>query len=124
MHQVLSRINKPRNLFWAEDSRQLPGALGKRNLIEQIGTAKGLDEEKPQSRTTALDSAWRQLPIAKQVDLVLAYVAGAKPLRRTMEVLGKILHRVDVATDSVRRVVATLKFIQHQLPKMGHGNLL
>jgi hypothetical protein len=38
-----------------------------------------------------------------------------------MEVLRKILHRVDVAADSAWGVVATLEFVQHQLPKMGHG---
>jgi len=47
-----------------------------------------------------------------------------KPLRRTMEVLDKILHRVDIGTYCALRVVATLEFIQHHLPKMGHGNLL
>src|ERR1035437_8594037 len=81
MHQVPSRINQPRDLFRAEYSRQLPGALGKRNLIEQVGAPKGLDEEKPQSRTTALDSARRQLPVAKQMHLVLANMAWAEALR-------------------------------------------
>ena len=121
MHQVPSRINQPRDFFRTEYSRQLPGALGKRNLIEQIGAPKGLDEEKPQSRTSALDSTRRQLPIAKQMHLVLANMAGTKALWRAVEVLRKILHRVDVATGSAWGVVATLEFIQHQLPKMGHG---
>ena len=80
-----------------------------------------IDEKKPQSRTSALDSTSRQLPITKQVHLVLANMAGTKALRRAVEVLRKILHRVDVATDSAWGVVATLEFIQHQLPKMGHG---
>jgi hypothetical protein len=39
---------------------------------------KGLDEEKPQSRTTAIDGARRQLPIAKQVHLILTHVAWAR----------------------------------------------
>jgi hypothetical protein len=92
-----------------EYSRQLPGPLGKRNLIEQIETPKGLDEEKPQSRTTALDSSWRQLQVAKQMHLVLADMAWAKALRRAVEVLRKILYRVDVATDCAWGVVATLE---------------
>src|ERR1700733_13594478 len=120
MHQVPCRINQPRDLLRTEHTRQLPGALGKRNLIEQVGAPKGLDEEKPQSRTSALDSARRQLLIAKQMNLVLANMAGTKALWRAVEVLRKILHRVDVATDSAWGVVATLEFIQHQLPKMGH----
>jgi hypothetical protein len=51
-------------------------------------------------------------------------MAGTKALWRAVEVLRKILHRMDVATDGTWGVVATLEFIQHQLPKMGHGNLL
>src|SRR5258708_30092405 len=38
-----------------------------------------------------------------------------------MEVLRKVFHRVDVGTCCALRGVATLEFIQHQLPKMGHG---
>src|ERR1017187_536615 len=121
MHQVPSRIYQPRDLLRTEYSRQLPGPLGERNLIEKVGAPKSLDEEKPQSRTSTLDSAWRQLPIAKQVHLVLANMAWTKALWRAVEVLRKVLHRVDVATDCAWRVVATLEFIQHQLPKMGHG---
>jgi hypothetical protein len=48
----------------------------------------------------------------------------AKALRRTMEVLRKVLHRVNIGTYGALRVVATLEFIQHPLPKMGHDNLL
>jgi hypothetical protein len=72
MHQVPSRINQTRYLLRAEYGRQLPGPLGKRNLIEQVRAPKSLDKEKPQSSTTALDRASRQLPIAKQMHLVLA----------------------------------------------------
>ena len=42
MHQVLSRINRPRDLFRTEYGRQLPGAFGKRNLIEQVGRRRVL----------------------------------------------------------------------------------
>jgi hypothetical protein len=35
-------------------------------------------------------------------------------------VSGKLLHRMQVRPHSVRRVVATLKLIEHQLAKMGH----
>jgi hypothetical protein len=55
------------------------------------------------------------------MNLILANMAWAKAFRRAVEVLGKILHRVDVAANSAWGVVATLEFIQHQLPKMGHG---
>jgi hypothetical protein len=41
-----------------------------------------------------------------------------------MEVPRKVFHRVDIGTYGALRVVATLEFIQHHLPKMGHSNLL
>src|ERR1039457_3468882 len=38
-----------------------------------------------------------------------------------MEVPCEILHRMEIATSGALRIVATLEFIQHQLPKMGDG---
>jgi hypothetical protein len=48
----------------------------------------------------------------------------AKPFRRTVKELGKVLHRKDVGTNGALRVVTTLEFIQHLLTKMGHKSLL
>jgi hypothetical protein len=61
---------------------------------------------------------------AKQIRLVLADMLRAKPFGRTMEVLRKVFHRVDVGTCCALRVVATLEFIQHHLSKMVTVNLL
>jgi hypothetical protein len=58
------------------------------------------------------------------VNLVFADVVWTEAVRRTAEVLRKILHRMDVGTNRVLRVVATLEFIQHQLSEMGHTDLL
>src|SRR5450432_186259 len=41
-----------------------------------------------------------------------------------MEILGELLHCMDVGAHGVWRIVTTLKFIQHQLAKMVHRNLL
>jgi hypothetical protein len=41
-----------------------------------------------------------------------------------VKVPGKLFHRVHVGADRVLWVVATLEFIQHLLPKMGHKSLL
>src|SRR3981189_1783357 len=62
--------------------------------------------------------------LSEQIRLVLAYLFRAKTFGRTAEVLRKVLHRIDVGTCGALRVVATLEFIQHHLPKIGHGNLL
>jgi hypothetical protein len=43
---------------------------------------------------------------------------------RTVEVLREILYGVDISPDGVLSVVATREFVQHQLPKMGHSDLL
>jgi hypothetical protein len=59
------------------------------------------------------------------MDLVLAYMVWSKLLRRTSEIPGEVLNRVDVRPYGVRRIVTALKFVEHQLAKMGHrGNLL
>src|SRR5208282_1899532 len=65
-----------------------------------------------------------EFAITKQVNLVFADVVWTEAVRRTAEVLRKILHRMDVGTNRVLRVVATLEFIQHQLSEMGHSDLL
>jgi hypothetical protein len=49
---------------------------------------------------------------------------GAEAIGRTVEVLREILYGMDISTDSVLSVVATLKLVQHQLPQMGHSDFL
>jgi len=121
MHQVPGRINEPCYFLLIQYGRQPPLTLGERNVIGKIGSAQRLDEEKTQRRSAAFDGSCRKLAFAKQIRLVLADMFRAKPLWRTMEVLGEVLHRVNVTTSSALRVVAPLEFIQHPLTKMGHG---
>jgi hypothetical protein len=58
------------------------------------------------------------------MDLVVAYVVWSELLRRTAEIPGEVLNRVDVRPHGVRRVITTLKFGEHQLAKMGHRGIL
>jgi len=58
------------------------------------------------------------------MDLVVAYVVWSELLRRTAEIPGEVLNRVDLRPHGVRRVVTTLKFVKHQLAKMGHRGIL
>jgi hypothetical protein len=58
------------------------------------------------------------------MDLVVAYVVRSKLLRWTAEIPGEVLNRVDVRPHGVRRVVTALKFVEHQLAKMGHRGIL
>jgi hypothetical protein len=45
---------------------------------------------------------------------------GTQMFGRTAEVLGKLLHRADVAADRVGRVVAPPEIIQHALTQSSH----
>lgn len=45
-----------------------------------------------------LDSPGRQLPVARQMNLVLPYVTWAQAFGRAMKVLSKVFHRVDIPT--------------------------
>ena len=58
------------------------------------------------------------------MDLVLADMVRPKLFRRTAKVPGELLHRMQVRPHGVRRVVATLEFVEHQLAKMGHRKIL
>jgi hypothetical protein len=51
-------------------------------------------------------------------------VVWSELLRRTTEIPGEVLNRVDVRPHGVRRVVTALKFVEHQLEKMGHRGIL
>jgi hypothetical protein len=119
-----SGINEPLDLFLTQYRGHPPLTLRKRNVIGKTRSPECLDEEKTQSGSATFDGARRELAITKQVNLVFADVVWTEAVRRTAEVLRKILHRMDVGTNRVLRVVATLKFVQHQLPEMGHSDLL
>ena len=93
-------------------------------MIGKVRSPQRLDEEKTQSGSTTFDRTRREFAIAKQMNLILADVVWPEAVGRTVEVLRKILHRMDVGTNRVLRVVATLKLVQHQLSKMGHKSLL
>jgi hypothetical protein len=58
------------------------------------------------------------------VDLIAPQLFGSHLLRRTTEVLGKLLHSPDVAADRIGRIVAPPEIVQHALTQSGHRNLL
>src|SRR5271163_2339951 len=124
MHQVPRRIDQPCHLLLVQNGWQPPLPLGKWDVVWKVWPAQRLDEEKTDRKGAAFDGSRRKLALAKQIRLVLADMRRAKPFGRTMKVPRKVLHRIDVGTYGALRVVATLEFIQHHLPKMGHGNLL
>ena len=124
MHQVLRGSDEPRHFLLTQYSGHPPLTLGKRNVIGKIRPSECLDEEKTPSSGTTFDGPRRQSAVAKQVNLVLANMFWAEAIGRTVEVLREILDGVDIGTDGVLSVVATLELVQHQLPESGHSNLL
>ena len=81
-------------------------------MIGKIRPSECLDEEKTQSSGTTLDRSWRELAVAKQVNLVLANMFWAEAIWRTVEVLREIFYGVDIRTDGVLSVVAALELVQ------------
>jgi hypothetical protein len=124
VHQVLRGSNEPRHFLLTQYCGQPPLTLGKRNVIGKIRPSECLDEEKTQSSGTTFDRPRRELAVAKQMNLVVANMFWAQAIGRAVKVLREILYGVDISADGVLNVVATLQFVQHQLPKMGHSDLL
>jgi hypothetical protein len=122
--EILRGSNEPRHFLLTQYCGHPPLTLGERNVIGKIWPSECLNEEKTQSSGTTFDRTRRELAVAKQVDLVFANMFWAEAIGRTVEVLREILYGVDISADGVLRVVATLKLVQHQVPKMGHSDLL
>ena len=76
-------------------------------MIGKIRSPECLDEEKTQSGSATFDGARGEFAITKQVNLVFADVVWTEAVRRTAEVLRKILHRMDVGTNRVLSKVVT-----------------
>jgi hypothetical protein len=62
-----------------------------------------------------LDAACGVLLFVEQVELVSAYLLGAKLFWRLAEILCELLDRMDITASSVLGIVATLEFFQHPL---------
>ena len=77
-----------------------------------------------ESSGTTFDGPRREFAVAKQMNLVLANMFWTEAIGRTVEVLREILYGVDLGTDGVLSVVASLELVQHQLPETGHSDLL
>ena len=76
------------------------------------------------SRTISFNSPCGELAVPKEMDRVFADVVRPELIRRAPKVFCEILDCVDVRPHGILRVVTTLEFIQHQLSKMGHRDLL
>src|SRR5215469_858948 len=98
--------------------------LGIGSFGDAPGLFESLDVEKPQSRQALRYRARRQLPLLKQLGLVLANVSRTQTVWRAVEVSSEILECTNVLTSGNLCVITALEFLQHHFSKMGHRDLL
>ena len=87
-----------RDLLGAQHHRQLPGNLGKDQVvIGDIPPFQNLPVQETQSRHAPLDSAGGEFLLFEQLKLELAYLVAAESLRRLTEILRKLFDGQNVA---------------------------
>lgn len=69
--------------------------------------------KKNRSRNLCHNGPWLQLPITKQVGLILADMIRTELIWRLAEMAGEALDGADVGACSCLGVVTTLEFLQH-----------
>src|SRR5204863_8484280 len=83
-----------------------------------------LDIEEPNSAEMLDYGVGLELSFSEQIRLVLANVVRSELVGRAVEVPRELVNGTEVCARCSRSVVATLEFLEHQLSKMGHNNLL
>ena len=74
MQPAIGGIDEPLHLFPAQDIRQANGPLGIGRFFDAPVALQRLDEEKPQGRQVLRDGVGVELPVRKQVRLILPYL--------------------------------------------------
>src|SRR5271166_5916374 len=118
------RVDQTSHLLLTENDRQLQHFLGIGSFGHAPGPLERLDVEEAQSRQALVHRIRRQLPLLKQGGLVLADVLRAQLIGGTVEIPGEMFDGVKVTIDGGLSVVATLQFLEHDLAKMGHREIL
>ena len=65
-----------------------------------------------------------ELSFAEQIRLVLADVIRPELVRSAVEISREFVNGTQITARRAGRVVSTLEFLEHQLSKMGHRDLL
>jgi hypothetical protein len=112
----LRRIDQTCDLLLAEHLRQVQDLLRIRRLGNAPASLQNLHIEETQRSQLLRHRVRSQLPLAEHGCLILANVFRTKLIRRTMEVPGVVLDRANVSSTGGLGVVATLQFLQHDLP--------
>src|SRR5262245_15813769 len=60
------------------------------------------------------------MPLVDEIELILAHLLGAQPIRRGPEVLGTLCDTAEIGLDSFWGIVPQLEVIAHPLAQGGH----
>ena len=93
MQSVGARDQQPADLLPAEHGWELLRQSGKRQVLQHVMPLQRLDVEEPQRGYSLRHCLRSQLPLTKQVELVLPDMLRTKLVRSTMKVFGKLLDR-------------------------------
>ena len=72
-----------------------------------------LDVEKAQGAHTLIHGVVGQFPNAEEMSDVFADLFGAELVRRSLEIVRKVLDGAEVGTRSTLCVITTLEFLEH-----------
>src|SRR5215472_5474915 len=109
MHGVRSRFDQAGYFFGTQHYWQFLGFFGINQIVQgQVAPLQNLLVEKTQRRHAHLDAACCALLFVEQVELISAYLLGAKLFGRLAEILGELLDSMDITASSLWGIVATL----------------
>jgi hypothetical protein len=93
-------------------------------VFQHVLPLEGLDVEEPQRGHSLRHRLRGQLPLAKQVQLVLPDMLRAKLVGTTMKVFGKLLDRKQIGSRGAWGIVQTLEFFKHPVSQLSHKKYL
>ena len=108
----------------AENGWQMEHLLRVRRQVCTPRLLQRPDVEEADSAEMLDNGVGLELPFAEQIRLVLADVIRPELVRRTVEVARKLVNGPEISVRGAGSVISTLEFLEHQLSKMGHRDLL
>src|SRR3954463_6777467 len=109
MEQIAGGVDQSDGLFPRENDGQSTWRPGIRDLFDRVHSFQRFAEEETQRRRMQADGANAQFALLEQVHLIGTKVFFAQFIRRTMEVLGEVLHDFQVGVYGSLRVITTLE---------------
>ena len=114
MHRRERAFNQAADFLPAQDKRQLIGPLGIGRLFHAPVALQRFVKKEAQSGHPLIDRVGGEMPLPKQIPLILANVLGLKFFNRPVEVTAQIRNHAQVGARGTLRVISTLEFLEHQ----------